>query len=1315
MRSKTLIRYPLLASSIVLSGSLLSNITAAAPGTPTIAWMETNYAAPANYTVKWDMWWGDNGNTWYLLENNNIIHTGAIIANGQNAQQSQFTVAQSAAGQFTYQVKLCDNSVTPESCSLSASKTIVVSGDAVNQAPVVNAGSDQQVAISNSVTLNASYTDDGLSTPVSNSWSTVSGPGTATFTDATLATTGVSFDAIGEYILRFSVNDNEFTSSDDITISVSAEQANQPPVANAGVDKSVSVGTTLTLQGSFTDDGNSTAVSQSWSQLSGPENISFSDPTLASPSVTFNSVGSYVLDYTVNDGEYSASDQLNIEVTAASSLEKPNRVEIAWRSPSAALSNGKADIALTWNKYSGISGTSWELLQNDQLIHSATIAENGNNLQTASTVATVNSAGSYSYVVALCQGSGSQKICSHSNPLVVTVTGTGGGLPATACDTNAEPCLPNRADPVALAVKGWPSTLAMGSITDNSASINDALASANLDAIFKYSGDGMGDRGRVIEPIVTLQTINQARQVEAINAHSVVPTMVVYTANASGGGVAAEDITDYNNLVMHYQNLIRLTAVMQAQKDAQHPNPGSIILNADLLGEWQKGQLSHFKDAFGDSRNWTNIAIKQAVKEAIVLEANYQFTNSSGNTVTLNSLYNLQQLQTEVDSALADNIKGWVQSQNFIVKRFSPDVSFSWLVNLWSPGSANWVHDNYSGQQAVWNAASLNVAKFIDWIGAYDDNAYQPDYLTFDKYERDGFSPIGRANYAFGAKEWQNYLNYVKQVTDHLDTPAMLWQIPGGHMPTNGESSGSYDLQNSASSAASFFMGDENIGSQISNIRSEVLTIPLNASVYDGATSVQALLSQTPNYDWGVSQLRQSAYSNVFAILWGGGSTTAVVPINTNGSGDNNWLRDKIVSYQANGKIPLYHTASATTSQPLTSISQLNIELESIDSKMNNQVFLYETPDSQWIPSTVYKWNDFLAALNPMHNVGIGDVKFWLTDPSVDDATNIKYAKVAIAAFLAQSMKETIQYNACDENNWSINTGDPVNYPLSSSCGQLGQVYADYGTNAQGIDNPYSCPRNDKMEISALTHAKWYGAPAPLFTAPDAVLEEKGLLVNGHVGRWDYQEHCNVSPTSIDTNAQVYDREDCKAYVGQKAGKFVWDGSAQKSVQGCGWWGRGVIQTTGRLNFGKLNHFIGRSHVAADKVGNVVDGTLVKAAPSNPLYADLDLCANPQLVCSTQEHKEIKWIAGLFFWMNEVQGYNNVGGPYASWNYHEQLKAYVDGGLQGSKFIDDVSGIVNRGCPDTSCPVSGAVDGLAKRKDNFVKALEAMGLNPKSL
>ncbi|HBY88106.1 MAG TPA: chitodextrinase, partial [Colwellia sp.] len=190
-----------------------------------------------------------------------------------------------------------------------------------------------------------------------------------------------------------------------------------------------------------------------------------------------------------------------------------------------------------------------------------------------------------------------------------------------------------------------------------------------------------------------------------------------------------------------------------------------------------------------------------------------------------------------------------------------------------------------------------------------------------------------------------------------------------------------------------------------------------------------------------------------------------------------------------------------------------------------------------------------------------------------------------------------------------------------------------------------------------------------------------------------------------------FEREECKQYVGQKAGSFIWDGS-DESVQGCGWWGRGVIQTTGRQNFGTLNHFVGRSHVDPDTIGTTIDGTTVEAAPDSPLYADLDLCSNPGLICSSEEHKEIKWIAGLFFWVSSVQAYDNEGGPYADWNYHAELKKYVDGGMVGTAFVDAVSGIVNRGCPDDHCPVSGEVHAIEERRANFKLVLEKLGLNP---
>ena len=51
----------------------------------------------------------------------------------------------------------------------------------------------------------------------------------------------------------------------------------------------------------------------------------------------------------------------------------------------------------------------------------------------------------------------------------------------------------------------------------------------------------------------------------------------------------------------------------------------------------------------------------------------------------------------------------------------------------------------------------------------------------------------------------------------------------------------------------------------------------------------------------------------------------------------------------------------------------------------------------------------------------------------------------------------------------------------------------------------------------------------------------------------------------------------------------------------------------------------------------------------------------------------INGIAGFFYWINEVQTYDEGG-----WNYIDELHKFVDNGMQGKAFIDAVSGIVNR-------------------------------------
>ncbi|WP_394167779.1 cellulose-binding domain-containing protein [Photobacterium piscicola] len=657
------------------------------------------------------------------------------------------------------------------------------------------------------------------------------------------------------------------------------------------------------------------------------------------------------------------------------------------------------------------------------------------------------------------------------------------------------------------------------------------------------------------------------------------PTITITTS-------ATEDLVDVNKLTAKFVSIIE--AATQA-------GTSSVIISSDVLD----------KATLDKGQSLGVIAVKEALLKAV---------DTTAASIDIDKI-----------NALSDDLKGWSQAHNLILTTLAPEASFGWSFSI-----GDFAFDTHSGRQSVWNAASSDTADLLNTLDIYKvESLTKADFISFTK---------SSTTAALSTEQWHNALEYVKQVTDYIKTPAMLANI-------------------STEQAANYFMG-------------------------------QTTRDQ---------QLRKAAHSNVFAILF---------------DKDSADLTSKIEAYQS-AKVPLYYVGEELEKGSLTRIEALNTELTNASDVMDNEAFLYETPQSQWVPSTVYKWNDFLDGLNAMHNIGVAGNKFWLLTDEADDATNIIYAKVAIAAFLAQSMQETIRYNACDENNWSeIKYGAPADYPMSASCGQLGQKYADYGVNpVSGLDYAYSCPRDNKMEVSALTHAKWYGAPAPVFAAPDAVLEEQGLLVNGHVGRWTNNGHCNSVPDKIDTSKQVWERDECKIYVGQKAGTFLWDGSSQESVEGCGWWGRGVIQTTGRQNFGTLNHYLGRSHVDPATIGQTIDGVTVEEPPVNPLYADLDFCSNPGLICSSEKNKEIKWIAGLFYWVTSVQAYSNEGGDYADWNYYNELKKYVNGGLKGTEFIDDVSGIVNRGCPDSTCS-TGDVHNIKERQDNFKLVLQKLGLSP---
>jgi hypothetical protein len=90
-----------------------------------------------------------------------------------------------------------------------------------NQAPIVNAGPDQNVTFPNAASLNGSVTDDGLPNPpgsVAKSWSKLSGPGIVTFANPNSPTTTATFSEAGTYVLRLTGDDSDLSVFDDVTV-----------------------------------------------------------------------------------------------------------------------------------------------------------------------------------------------------------------------------------------------------------------------------------------------------------------------------------------------------------------------------------------------------------------------------------------------------------------------------------------------------------------------------------------------------------------------------------------------------------------------------------------------------------------------------------------------------------------------------------------------------------------------------------------------------------------------------------------------------------------------------------------------------------------------------------------------------------------------------------------------------------------------------------------------------------------------------------------------------------------------------------------
>ena len=142
-----------------------------------------------------------------------------------------------------------------------------------------------------------------------------------------IANPAANYGLIFQDYANISTDDLDFHSSESSTVSArprltiaytSDPQQNQPPVVQAGPDQTILTASVAALDATVTDDGlpSTGTLTTTWSLKSGPAGgaATFGDARAVDTTVSFDTVGQYVLQLSASDGELTASDLVTITV-----------------------------------------------------------------------------------------------------------------------------------------------------------------------------------------------------------------------------------------------------------------------------------------------------------------------------------------------------------------------------------------------------------------------------------------------------------------------------------------------------------------------------------------------------------------------------------------------------------------------------------------------------------------------------------------------------------------------------------------------------------------------------------------------------------------------------------------------------------------------------------------------------------------------------------------------------------------------------------------------------------------------------------------
>ncbi len=191
--------------------------------------------------------------------------------------------------------------------------------------PVADAGPDQSVNAGNTVQLNGTASSDPDSDPLTYLWSFAVRPAgsSSELSNPTTATPTFTPDLAGLYIVRLVVNDGQLDSAPDLV----DVRTNGPPVANAGPDQIVAVGSTVQLDGVNSSDPENSPLAFSWFLNTRPpgSTATLSNSQIRNPTFVADLPGAYIAQLVVNDGLVNSASDLVVIRTAESRADRQRR------------------------------------------------------------------------------------------------------------------------------------------------------------------------------------------------------------------------------------------------------------------------------------------------------------------------------------------------------------------------------------------------------------------------------------------------------------------------------------------------------------------------------------------------------------------------------------------------------------------------------------------------------------------------------------------------------------------------------------------------------------------------------------------------------------------------------------------------------------------------------------------------------------------------------------------------------------------------------------------------------------------------------